>query len=794
MKIIKKISVFIITLILAFTSLTACVNGGSGYSGNTLNFQASDKELADFLNDYSSKHLRNDQNGIASESEYLNKTAMFAMNWATMGSVWHNFTGSALNYDMHEYTKYFIQSISQDDNGMIYSGHNSFMTGMSQITDGISQGWPFPTWRESGRNNTVWEFNSSQDASLWEVSESATFSVESGYALFSYNGSGSFRLTTDDILSGSGIKTKHAPIVEIELCYDDYNNAMGTGTDVEEIYVIWKTEEGGDRWFKAPYSKYCTDPTELTYSFAQRMYFDMYTHKDWDNRTVTEFGIEIEPKAGKTLNIENGKINYIRPNYDTRKSNFTYQYILMCGNYFNATNDNEYLVEVMPKIREAYLFLTHTLQGENGLLNIDYLYGHNASGRLYDEDGNLTDMQVGDGITNSYWDIMLCPEINLEANVYFYEATKVMQNLEQRIIDANLTTGNASIRNRDPENRTRINYEYTPASLNALASLIKSNIEKDIKPVRQSDGSYQNEGGFWNPVTGRFAAGIREDLGTVLDYGYVIWNSEAVMCDIGSASQQKSIMDWISGERIVDGDTSTGDDIYNYEFGPRTTTKQNTKDYGFYANSYGWSKDVQDGGAVLWASYYDLMARIKVYGSDNAYQRLTGIYKWYQKVQEVGGTGTDFYFDYYLLNGDGTAKYTLQQSGVSRGAIGLDREFIENVILPTAVPYGIFGMDGSRYNTISYTNKLPESLDYLQIDNVLTGGVRYSVRLEKNVVEVKNVVNKNIPDGYTLKVNLTKPAGNFKVTVNGMEYTDYVVNGNLITVSIPFANAKIAVK
>jgi len=802
MKAIKKLLVLFIVFVMSLSLFAGCGKKGgeeqTAYEGNVLNFQSSDKQLADFLNDYSHRHLRYDEYGIASENEYLNKTSMFAMNWATMGSIWHNFTGSGMNYDMHEYTKYFIQSIDQDDHGMIYAAHNLFMVGMSNITDGISQGWPFPTWRESGSRNTVYEFNSgAQDKALWTVCDGATFDVnDRGYAVFSYNAPSAgddFTLTTTNVLNGNGIQTKHAPLIEMELCFDDYNNAIGTGTDVEDIYVIWKTREGGDQWFEAPYSLYCTNPKELTYSFAQRLYFDMYLHEDWDEKVVTDLGIKIASKDGKKLNIQNGSINYIRPNYDTRKSNFTYQYILMCGNYFNATNDVEYLAEVLPKIREAYLFLTHTLQGEKGLLNIDFLYGHNAIGRVYDQNNNLITMNTGDGITNSYWDIMLCSEINLEANVYFYQATKVMQALEQRIIDAGLSVEGGSVKNRVP-GLARINYDYTPASLEAFASLIKTNIEADIKPVRQANGLYQNEGGFWNPETGRFAHGIREDLGTILDYGHVVWNTEAVMAGLGTASQQKSIMDWVTGKRTVAGDTSFGDDIYAYEFAPRTTTRSNITDYGFYAMTYGWSKDVQDGGTVMWASYYDLMARIKVYGGDSAYDRLKGIYAWYQKVRAVDSKGTDFYFDYYLLNGDGTAKYTLQQSGVSRGAMGLDREFFENCILPTAVPYGLFGMDGSKYNVISYTNNLPSDLGYLQIDNVLTGGVRYSIRMEKNTLEVKNTVNDEIPAGYKVSLNLKKPSGSFKVLVNGKETTDYAVNGNLITVTVPFANVRVSVE
>ena len=799
MKKTGKIFTAILCALIVALQFAGCTNRSTKtYEGNSIHFQASDADLENFLNDYTHRHLRYDDYSIAVESEWLNKASMFQINWATMGSIWHNFTGTALNYDMHEYIKYFIQSISQDDLGMIYSGHNNFMAGMSDINDGISQGWPFPTWRESGGKSTAFEFNAgTQDQELWKVSDGTAFTVDStGYAMFSFSAKSagdSFKLYTSNISLGNGIETLHAPIVEIELCYDDYNNAIGTGTDVEDIYLIWKTKEGGDEWFEAPYSEYCTVPNKLSYSFAQRMFFSMYLHEDWDQKTVTDLGIEIRPKSGKRLNLKNGKVNYIRPNYDTRKSNYTYQYILMCGNYFNATNDNAFLEEMLPKIRKAFLFLTHALQGEKGLLNIDYIYGHDAIGRVYDESGNLVNLNTGHGITNSYWDIMLCSQINLEANIYFYEATEVMKSLEARAVAAGLNTEDVTVKNRLPYGE-RVSFDFTPEKLEQLSLTIRSSIEADIKPVLQTNGLYQNEGGFWNPETGRFAAGIREDSGKILDYGHVLWNSEAVMCGIGTTSQQKSIMDWITGERTVEGDTSVGDDIYFYEFAPRTTTKSNSFDYGFYASTYGWSQDVQDGGAVLWASYYDLMARIKAVGADSAYDRLKGINSWYNDVYESGGQGVDFYYEYYLLNGGGSLKYVLQQGGVTRGSLGMDREFYENCILPTTVPYGFFGMDGSEYNTIKYTHNLPSQLTHLQIDNVLTGGVRYSVSMERNSLEIKNIVNKAVPDGYTLEVSLPKPTGNFKVTVNGKETSDYEVRDGKVTLKVPFANVKVEVK
>ncbi|OHB69989.1 MAG: hypothetical protein A2V70_05770 [Planctomycetes bacterium RBG_13_63_9] len=81
---------------------------------------------------------------------------------------------------------------------------------------------------------------------------------------------------------------------------------------------------------------------------------------------------------------------------------------------------------------------------------------------------------------------------------------------------------------------------------------------------------------------------------------------------------------------------------------------------------------VQDGGAVLGFSYYDLMARLKVLGPDNAWQRLTGILDGFEDVQSEDG-----YRAYYARPGRGTL-----QGGGTPGGLGIDHEFLESVLVP----------------------------------------------------------------------------------------------------------------
>lgn len=766
------------------------------YEGDVVHYSSSDAGLANFLNDFTHRNLRFDEESIADPSMSLGTGTGFAKNWETMSLVWHNSKGNVLGDNKLETIKDFLRTITQDGYGMIYNTHNTYMPGTSVAGDGISQGWPFPTYANSGGRCSVYEFNYASEADNWDAGAGGTFSVgTNGYATFAYTApaaDGAFRLVNENVTTvanENGIEAKHAPIVEIELSYNDANHAVGSGTDVEDISVIWQTEAGGDTWYSAPQSEYATTPQELSYSFSSRMFFSMYLHENWDGQVITALGIEITPKDGETLRLTDGKINYIRPGYDTRQSNATYQFLLALGNYIAYTNDTDFLGEMLPKARRATMFLTYVLQGEEGLLDISYLYGHNGIGSSI-EDGTWV-RNVGDGIGNGYWDILPAPEKNLEANTYFYQALGTMAALERRAAAAGIDAETVSVKNREPGGEA-VSYDYTPESLEALQGEVKSNMEKDIAPVQVSDGTYTNEGGFWNPATGRFSNGIRSDNGAVLDYGYVYLNEEAVAAGIGTAEQRGQIMDWISGKRVVEGDESTGEDIYFYRFAPRFSTAVNTADFIWSYTSPGFSKQVQDGGAVICWSYYDLLSRLHVYGADDAFDRLKGIQSWYEDVLAAGGTGTNFYNDYYMYLETGSGIYQLQQSGAQNGAMGLVTEFLESIMLHSAIPFGFFGMDATEYNTVAFTNNLPSQLGWWQIDNMLYGGITYSVRMEKNTLSIKNVEG-TVPEGYALTLRFAEPAGGYSVTVNGNKTEGFKVEDGYVCVTVPFGNVEVRV-
>lgn len=185
---------------------------------------------------------------------------------------------------------------------------------------------------------------------------------------------------------------------------------------------------------------------------------------------------------------------------------------------------------------------------------------------------------------------------------------------------------------------------------------------------------------FWNAAAGRFAVCIDSE-GQAHDYGFVSPNLEAVHFDFATPEHARSILDWISGARLVEGDTVRGEEIYRWIFAPLTTTRHNP-DWWSWPNRDGgaWGSGIQNGGCVLGYSYYDLMARLKVRGPDDAWARLKAILGWFGEVKAAGG-----YKEYYARRGGSL------QGGNVGGNLGITLEFWESAMVPQIMLNGFLG-------------------------------------------------------------------------------------------------------
>ena len=213
------------------------------------------------------------------------------------------------------------------------------------------------------------------------------------------------------------------------------------------------------------------------------------------------------------------------------------------------------------------------------------------------------------------------------------------------------------------------------------------------------------------------------------DYGFTFLNCEAIYYDFATPAHAKSIVDWLDGGRIVEGDTSTGADIYHWRFGPRATTRRNL-DWYFWAwnspESIPWGGQVQDGGAVLAFSYHDLMSRLRVMGPDSAWTRLKEIIKWFDEVQAAGG-----YRKYY----DGKREGSLQGAGTP-GGLGMDAEFFESALVPQIMLKGFLGFS-PRADGFVLEPKLPKDWPELKIDHIRFHDVVLGVKATRGTIEIK---------------------------------------------------------
>jgi hypothetical protein len=221
------------------------------------------------------------------------------------------------------------------------------------------------------------------------------------------------------------------------------------------------------------------------------------------------------------------------------------------------------------------------------------------------------------------------------------------------------------------------------------------------------------------------------------DYGFTFLNLEAIHFDFASPDQARSIVSWIDGERTVAGDTSTGKDIYHWRFGPRSTTRRNI-DYYFWAwsapESIPFGDQVQDGGAVLGWSYYDLTARLKTIGPDSAAARLNEIAKWFSEVQAEGG-----YRKYYSVPGRGNL-----QGGNVPGGLGLDKEFFESILPPQVMLYGFLGVRPGA-DTLTIDPKLPSDWPSLQVTQIHWQNLVLDITASTNKVHIAWRGNRPVP-------------------------------------------------
>lgn len=560
-------------------------------------------------------------------------------------------------------------------------------------------GWPFPHWSQGRKgfgyhfsfrdtSGPPWRSTHLASPEAWETDGAKSFGVsDQGWELSLTTASATLTTPAD----AKPFLPYESPFVQLRW--------RSPGLEKAQPFLEWETRESAGF---APDRRMYFDPPDpgrdnMTYSMLP-----LFEHPAWKGeitRLRLNFGNE-EPVTSVTVQA-------LFSQYDTRHNVNNQSYLAGCTDYFWWSRDLNFLRDNLNRMRTALQFIILDGQTQKEKVVLTGWVGHEGRSGLRRRDDGTIEILTGTGVGNNYWDLLPFGHKDAYATLRFYSTLLRMAQLEEEVASHPQWNLPRSVVRHDPE--------Y---------------LRRHAAEVKQRGNEL-----FWNDETGRFAAGIDAD-GHKPDFGFTFVNLEAIYYGFATDAHARTILEWLTGQREVEGDTSKGDDIYAWRFGPRATTRRNLDYYGWYWHNPGsipFGGQVQDGGAVLGFSYHDLMARLKYLGPNDAWNRLQQILTWYQEVLKAGG-----YRKYY----DGSRPGDLQGGGTP-GGLGMDEEFYESVLVPQVLLEGFLGFrpTGSGFRIHP---RLPASWPELTITRIHLHRHVLNVRATTALIEI---TREGLPPG-----------------------------------------------
>ena len=506
---------------------------------------------------------------------------------------------------------------------------------------GHGEGWPFPTSHQA--RGAAWQFAPKVCAYPVPQADADQWTTE-GMDVLGLDATSGWRLRITGAgaaLTSPPVRIDHfvAPFIRLEWQCEGFEPA-------DTAWLEW-TREGDDGF--TPDARLSFSPWRPGPGWRYS-HVPLYRSPEWRG-TLTRFRFRFPNAAGAALAIQG-----VCTAVDTRHPINNACYLQGCTEYVRWTGDTAFLASEIGRMRQALSYALREFQvAERKHVFVPWI-GHCGRSGLTRTEDDGKEVHHGRGIGGNYWDLLPGGGSDGFATLYFIDALGRMADLERTA-------------ERHPE------WRIPPAPKDLAPERITALRESVVAHARDL---------FWNADTGRFALCVDTD-GVRHDYGYSSFNTETIYYGLASSAQARSILDWLSGKRTVAGDTSVGDDIYHFRFGPRASTRRNIEWYTFvwsHPEGIAWGGQVQDGGAVLGFSFHDMMARLMVNGPDDAWARLRTLLRWFGDVQAEGG-----YREYYRDPSRGTL-----QGGGPPGGLGMDREFFESVLVPQIMLYGFLGI------------------------------------------------------------------------------------------------------
>lgn len=604
-----------------------------------------------------------------------------------------------------------IQEIHREDILSAPPDNEGYVPSHQHFSQAYDHGWPFPLWTQSGtgpdhvKGVTVgWHFQDDGPGWVWGYLKG--WKRPEYYGVTATQGWETHNLKSLGIVENKWRlqSTGENPTLTTPagMSCDAFNSPFlqlrwirsGEPKNHTDPYVEWLRE--GDSSFGEDRRVYFTLGSDewIGTDGSRHSIITMHRHPKWKG-VIKRFRLCLAPgESDVVFNIDS-----LFTVYDTRMSINNPISIFACWNYFRWTGDINFLRTVINRMRSA-LHYQQTVMGGWKYKHIRNAWtGHDGlPGWIRNKDGSKT-IHPGHGIGDNYWDLLPFGWDDMYSTNQYYGATIIMAELEELVTEHpewEIPVGEAT-------------FDYK--SLRRHADQVKATANKL----------------FWNGEKGRFN-GCVDKSGKSHDYGFTFLNLDAIWYGLASMDHAKDIMDWITGKRIVAGDTSKGKDIYHWRFAPRATTLRNIDWYGQgWTDPEGipWGGQIQDGGAVLGFSFFDLWARLHVIDAEDAWNRLTQILQWQDEINSAGG-----YREYY----QGGQKGSMQGCGTP-GGLGIDCEFFESSLLPSILVYGFMGINPNGWE-LRINPNLPKTCPQMGVRNLLYHNCKMDILVSEKTVMV----------------------------------------------------------
>ncbi|MFG1912126.1 GH116 family glycosyl hydrolase [Kribbella sp. NPDC048928] len=183
-------------------------------------------------------------------------------------------------------------------------------------------------------------------------------------------------------------------------------------------------------------------------------------------------------------------------------------------------------------------------------------------------------------------------------------------------------------------------------------------------------------------------------------------------------------------------------DIYSkWVFAPRSTTRRNS--YWFFLShlTTPWGDEVQDGGAILYTSGFDVMARARYRSADDAWARMTAILdRWSEPDHICGGAP--------LFRGESTV------GSAAGSSVGTDIPFPESGLAPASFLYAFIGVEAEP-DALVVTPNLPVTLATAGVRNLHYRGQQLDVMVTRDSVTITGKglkIKRRYKAGRTVRV------------------------------------------